>query len=530
MSIPAQQSVYSLALQPSKVGDATYDVSDYDWYRTRAPQIAMGTQQMQEVFPLETGGPIVPTGAFKSGQFAAGDVSIIPRLKEFIGIILYAVTGSMSSQTDAVWDTSTDAFVASVTGANAHRFTFDPESSFNIPWLSMRTSVPGGSPDKTYGEICFDAKVAAWRLDIPAAGLLGSTVSFVGRKSEYPTPAETNAWTYANTTEDSTSAPISGKGSFLVGGSTYPITGASIEITNNLTTPQQEFVIGSYHPDDFVPLSRAVTIRIVYKWDNPDLYKRILTGSVDGTEWDSLPFIQDTAGATKAFEAEFSSPANIAGSSPETPFSLKVIADRVVWQIDRGGIQLQAGNIIQVPYIGTVLEPASGDEYIQFILQNDSTYTIPAVAGATDPVLTMAPTLSYTGAQVDIDATATLTDADSVDFDGGTVSVVFGGANFNPADDILAVDGVVATLAGLVLSVSGTVVGTLSNALTAGENFEVALSSLATPALIQDLLQNIQYHTVGAASRSGDVVIVTSRVSDGDTGWSDQDITTITHS
>jgi hypothetical protein len=530
MTVPAQSSIFSLALQPNKVGEAVYDESDYTWFRTRAPSIAMGTQQMQEVFPLETGGPIVPTGAFKSAQFAAGDVTMIPRLKEFVGLVLYALCGNITSQADAVWDSATDAFASTVTGANAHRFTFDPDNSFNLPWISTRTRVPGTTPGSTYGEISYDVKIASYSLTIPAAGLLGSSISFVGRKSIYPTAAETEAWVYTNVTEDSTSAPISGKGTFKIGGVEYPITGASIEMTNNLTTPQQEFIVGSYHPDDFVPLSRAVSIRIVYKWDNPDLYKQILTGTTTGTEWDSIPFIQTTAGATKAFEAEFQSPANIGGSSPLTPYGLKVIADKVVWQIDRGGIQLQAGNIIQVPYVGTVLEPDAGDEYIQFIVQNDATYTIPVAAGAADPVLTIAPTLTYAGSQIDIDATATLTDADSVDFNGGFVSMVMAGSEFNPADDLLVEDGVIITLSTLVVSVSATVIGTLRTALGAGVNLEMDLAVTATPALLETFFQNIQYHTVGAAARSGDVVTVTSRLADGDGGWSDQDITTITHS
>lgn len=533
MTVPAQSSIFSLALQPEKVGDSEFNTAAYEWFRTRTPSISMGTQQMQETFPLETGGPIVPTGSFKSAQFAAGDVAMIPRLKEFIGLILYAMTGNIESQADAVWSTSTDAFASTVTGANAHRFTFNPESSVILPWIATRTRTPGLTPDATYGEICYDAKIANYRLTIPAAGLLGSSVSFVGRKSVYPGPAETDAWAYENTTEDSTSAPISGKGSFKIGGVEYPITAATIELANNLTTPQQELTVGDYHPDDFVPLSRAVTIRIVYKWENPDFYKRILTGAVDGEVWDSIPFIQSTSGATKAFECEFQSPADISGSSPATPYSLKVIADKVVWAIDRGGIQLQAGNIIQVPYIGTVLEPDSGGEYIQFILENDSTYTIPVAAGATDPVLTIDATESYSGTAVAIDSTATLTDADSVDLDGGQVSVIFGGANFNPLDDKLQLDGTNAQFSTLDVQVDDTgfvTIGTIDAAIGAGDNLVITLNSSATPALVQKLLQNIEYDTVGAASRSGEVVTTTVRVADGDGGWSDQGVVTITHS
>lgn len=382
MTITAQSSVFSLAVQSAKNGSASnITVGDLDWYRTRAPRIGIGTIQQQETFPLETGGPIVPTGSFKSGQYPAGDVEMIPRAEEFLGYLLYGATGACDTAEDSVYDSEAETLdAATYTGVNSHRFKFAADG-YTLPWLATRVRVPGATAGDVYGEVHQDMKINSFRLNIPAAGLLGASVGFQGLKSFYPNATAVNAWTYENTTEDSLSAPHSGKGQFLLGGDAYPITGASIELVNNLSSPQQEMVVGSYHPDDAVSISRALQIRIVYKWENPDFYRQLLTGSTSGTEWDSIPFLQDTADAgAKAFEGVFQSPGNIPGvTGGDLPFELKVVANRVVWQIDRGGIELQAGNIIQVPYVGTVLEPAAGEEYLEIYLQNAATYDFAGV-------------------------------------------------------------------------------------------------------------------------------------------------------
>jgi hypothetical protein len=296
-------------------------------------------------------------------------------------------------------------------------------------------------------------------------------------------------------------------------------------------------VVGSLHPDDFVSLNREMRVRITYKWQNADFYRKLLTGSVSEEDWNALPFIQDTAGATKAFEATFFSPGTIPssddGSGNEVPYMLKVIANRMTWQIDRGGVELRAGDIIQVPYVGTALEPAAGQEYIEVIVHNDSTYTIPVADGAAPPVVTLAGTVAYSGTSVVLDAAATITDSDSVDFNGGEFSAVMGGLDFDPALDQLELDGTNAQFSGLNVQVDDTgfvTIGTISEAVGVGDSLVVTLGALATPALLQKLLQNIKYTTSDTTARSGDAVTVTVDMIDGDGGFATSDLITVNHS
>lgn len=382
MSITAQSAVFSMAVQPSgrNGSDTNIDPTALEWYRTRAPRIGVGSVQLQEQFPLETGGPIVPTGSFKSGQYAQGDVEMILRAEEFLGYLLYGATGVAEQAVDSVYDPSTDTLDSlTYTGVNVTRFKFDP-LAIQMPWMGIRTFVPGQQASENYGEICQDTRINALSMNIPAAGLVGATVGFQSLKCFYPTATDVNAWAYQNATEDSLSAPHAGKGQFLIGGTQYPITSASIELVNNMSTPQQEMVVGSYHPDNAVPLSRQLQVRIVYKWENADFYKQVMAGGVNNVNWDSLPFKTETSGGTKGFETTFQSPGNIPGvTGGDLPFELKVIANRVTWQVDQAGIQLQAGNIIQVPYVGIVEEPAVGQDYLEFIVQNAATYGFASV-------------------------------------------------------------------------------------------------------------------------------------------------------
>ncbi|MCF6455829.1 tandem-95 repeat protein [Pseudoalteromonas sp. MMG024] len=102
---------------------------------------------------------------------------------------------------------------------------------------------------------------------------------------------------------------------------------------------------------------------------------------------------------------------------------------------------------------------------------------------------------------LDAGSNATLTDADSVDFNGGTVTVSVTN-NADAASDVLSVDtsGVVSlagTTAGSNLSVSGTVIGTLVNNIAAGNDFVINLSALSTPALVQSLLRALTFEATG---------------------------------
>lgn len=369
MSIPAQSGIWSFAGQVAKIGTAgTFTASSHTWHKMRTPRVTMGPVQDQQVFPLEVGGEMVPQGAFKQALFYAGDVDIYPRLEDNIGWLLQAALGDVTTSTDE------DSDGNSVTGLNTHLFAFDSASDFTLPWLASRVEIPGVSAGYDSGEIGFDCKINGIRLTVPQMGKLGMRLGLQGRDIVFDNSP--NSWAYDNASyEDVTTTPDAGRGTFKLGGTEYPITAMSIDMVNNLTTPQQEMIVGSFNPDDFVPLTRGVTLRFQYKYQNDDLCRLLYTGSADGTEWSSLPYELSTVGNDYAMDAIFLSPKNIGATG--MPYMLRIRANKIVIAKD-GPTQLQAGNILLDSYTVTVVQPSSGN-YIEFLLENDaSAYAWPS--------------------------------------------------------------------------------------------------------------------------------------------------------
>jgi len=96
-----------------------------------------------------------------------------------------------------------------------------------------------------------------------------------------------------------------------------------------------------------------------------------MTGSTSGVDWSAMPFVAETAGNVKALEAVFEAPINIPGSSK--PYTLRIMASRAVMSLDRGTIQLRAGDLVQFNVNIDILEPLPGQDYVQIVLENGAT-------------------------------------------------------------------------------------------------------------------------------------------------------------
>ena len=112
-----------------------------------------------------------------------------------------------------------------------------------------------------------------------AMGILTAECAVVGRKPLWDDSEDTTGTGF----EDSTSLAMSCKTTVSLPGFSTPLgsatggkfTGAQITIANGTTTPQQEMILGSYPPDTFLPLSRSVSLRLIYKWKDSALYKHL---------------------------------------------------------------------------------------------------------------------------------------------------------------------------------------------------------------------------------------------------------------
>ena len=361
-STPAQSSILSIAEQTGKIGrGGTFTVADYDWYKFNTLENGVGAIQDQQVFPPESGGPLTPRGAYKQAKFFGGTVTLIPRLESTLGFLLKAAMGSASTVSGVTADGAT------AVGVNTHIFRFDPAGAANQPWMAIRRHIPTPNSSNYHGEVGFDCKVGLFDLTIPAMGKLVARVQMVGR--DYLTPTDSDTWTYENALfDDELTSPDSGRGFFKIAGVEYPTIGASFQLMNGLTGPQQEMIIGDFSPDDFVALTRAAQIQFVYKYENADLYRTLLNGAPSAEEWSSLPFVADTSGATYALQARFETPGEIVSGHP---WALEIRANKVTVAVT-GPIELQPGNIITQTFVLTVLTDKNPSiDYLQFIIEND---------------------------------------------------------------------------------------------------------------------------------------------------------------
>jgi len=363
MSVPAQNTTVGFGLQAAEIGrGGTFTPGDVDFYKVRTVRSAAVPVQSQQVFPPELGGVLTPAGAYKDMAFFGGDADLLPRLEGSLGVLLKAALGDLATTTDE------DSEGNAVTGMYAHTFKFASDQS-SLPFLAIRELVPQASGN--FGITAHDCRVSSLRLTVPAMGKLAARVVFQGREFAFD---DGSGWTWANATfEKFTSTPDAGSGFFKIAGTEYEnVIGVQFELNNGLTRPQDEMNVGDFFPGSSVPLQRAATMRVVFRWQDDELYRSLYTGAVDGTAFSPLPFIQETGGSN-AFEMKFTTPEDVAATTPTTPFGLHVIGNAITWAAQP--LELRGGGIVTQTCIATLLTPTTGD-YVNFILQNGNDGTM----------------------------------------------------------------------------------------------------------------------------------------------------------
>ncbi|RRV43103.1 DUF4347 domain-containing protein [Pseudomonas sp. o96-267] len=125
---------------------------------------------------------------------------------------------------------------------------------------------------------------------------------------------------------------------------------------------------------------------------------------------------------------------------------------------------------------------------------------------------------------LDAGSNATVTDADSANFDGGNVTVAIT-ANGTAGEDVLAIrnEGTGAgqiSVSGSTVSYGGTAIGTITSAGMGGANLVVTLNASANAAAVQALIRNLTYANGNDAAPSTAARTVSITVNDGDGGTS----------
>jgi hypothetical protein len=350
MAVTAQAGIFGFGPQSAMESAAT------DFYRHKATLIDLGVMDDIRVGPLEIGSGPFPTFPYKAGYVVGGGVDLQPRLESSLGWLLYATLGDLSTG-------------APVDGVYPH--TFKPlaaDQSF-VRWMSLRKYIPmkEGDTDTDLGELYTDCKPVGLSLTLPNAAPITARWDFIGRT--FALVPDIAAWTWENTYEDWQSIPVGcetgGYIRFTGGGMTaeeLPIVGARVNFANQNLDLAQEKVYGTPELEDITILQRQMSFDVTVKWNNPELYRAILTGSKTGSVWSSRPLTGEMAIATVG--------TGLAGSSPTQKFELDITSASIMWQMN-APITLAGGRAVIMRFTGTSLEPDAGN-YVEFLLKNDT--------------------------------------------------------------------------------------------------------------------------------------------------------------
>jgi hypothetical protein len=341
----AERSYLGIAKQTGKGTPNTTD-ADFSYFLFRAGGVAP-----QNIFlPLdqEIGGGAMLRDVVKAGIQSGGTMDIIPRPTN-IGKLLLGAIGSVASPAN------------NGDGSYSHVFTL-PTDEFDAPYWTVR-SAPGG----IWAEQLQDCRVAGLVFSFTGARFVEGAVTFMGG---LPTPnIDTTGWV----TAWGVPAKLDAGPQFLSpvsdielpsGTTTKVLSGA---IAFGLQIPMDEqYIIGSYSPDDFQINQRSAQITLNLKLDDVDLYEKIMYDPAgSAAAWSAQVYKEGN------FKLDLISPEN-AGSSTagDTPYSLTfdfdVTDDNIIWSA--APVALRAGRQVVMQVTGTVIN--SENEPITATLTN----------------------------------------------------------------------------------------------------------------------------------------------------------------
>lgn len=357
MAVTAQPGILSWGGQTGKGSVAT------QFYQHRAADIDLGVVSDDRLGPPEVGGINTPTIPYRAGVLVGGGATINPRLEDTIGWILYGATGSVTTTADE------NVFGTVDTGAYHHTFKFASDSAF-LPYMTFQKYIPGSSATNDLGEQYKDCKIVNVALALPNDGLITSRVDVLGREPSFD---DNPSITYENTQmEDYQSIPIGSVTGGYIQIPTYdtadlPITAANITLTNAPLDVAQEKNFGSPYLDEITIVGRSLTVDMVVKWKDPQLYLDILTGSTSGTQWVVNPYVSD-------LDVYAVSPDVM--PSQASPYQIRVQAPEVMYQ-QVGGVRLAGNNAVMLRITGTAIAPTSGDYFTIDVANKTTQYVWP---------------------------------------------------------------------------------------------------------------------------------------------------------
>lgn len=348
--------------------------NNFSWYSLT--DVGMSPVKTQVPLAQEIGGRALTSGTYVTGAWAAGPVTLIPRLDNRVGWLLLAGMGNVSSVANTEIDNLAILGGAhgSDTGVNSHIFTFQSDDQHFVPWCTVRRRLPHTTAANRLGEEFQDCKIGAMTGTIATGTPFTVDLDMVGRLKQSNYVFDFNPDWGTQTYDDyDTFAVPSCAGHFKVGGTAFSVTNMTFTVANNVLPPAQSVVIGTIHPQDFPTLSRTFTVTATFLVDTWDLYVSTFAGS-------SVSATDSNASCT-IYQADIdvlvASQNYITGSQR---YELRVLSnqssDNAAWTV--APVRIIPDRPVVVTATCSVQSLASGDP-VYIIIQNDkANYTLPS--------------------------------------------------------------------------------------------------------------------------------------------------------
>lgn len=161
--------------------------------------------------------------------------------------------------------------------ATAHRHVFAmPANQFDAPYFTLRSA-----PGNMWGEQMQDMRASALGLSFKGVDFVRGTTAFSGG---LPKKVATTSW--------AASTKVDGGPQFIAPVSSIELpTGSAAKVsagafTAGMVIPMDEqWMVGSYTPDDFEILSRAFALSFTLKISDATLYTKMMYDAAGGADW-----------------------------------------------------------------------------------------------------------------------------------------------------------------------------------------------------------------------------------------------------
>lgn len=291
-----------------------------------------GVQNMSIPLDPEVGGGAMLRDVVKVGVTGGGALEFIPR-PDTLGMMLLGATGSVET-------TGTAPLYTHVFSLGADQFA--------APYYTARFA-----PAKMWGETIPDARFNMVGISWRGANLVRGQVGFIGGT---PVPV-TDASTWGAQADVDQTPPFVTPVSKIEmpDGTSMKVLGGSFQATMAIPLEEQ-WIVGSYAPDDFDVVSRAYVLQLAVKVTDSTLYNKVMYDGLGAvTAWS--PELLKQAN----FNIQFNTAAMADGS---TPYSLKIEgnggdagAGNVAWSAQPVG--LRAGSQVVMALTGIFLADAA---------------------------------------------------------------------------------------------------------------------------------------------------------------------------